>query len=301
MIRKKDGFQGERAVVLPPMVVELQERDPITRSLYLTDIGYYPKAEHHHRRRLQPIDQYVLIHCVDGSGYYVLDGRRREVRRGQYFILPPGKPHEYGTDPRDAWTIYWLHFRGEQAAIYAEGADEPRTIGVALHSRIGERILIFDELLTTLQAHQGLEDLRYASSLLHHFLATMRYLGQYRRALRSDEPRDACDVVEAAIHFMRENVERRVTLRDVAAYVGYSPSHFTTLFRRRIGQSPLAYFCRLKVERACHLLLHSDLKVNQICYKVGIDDPFYFSRLFSKAKGVAPSEFRRINEEHNHK
>ena len=47
MIRKKDGFQGEQVVVLPPAIVELEEQDDFCQGLFITDIGYYPKAEHH--------------------------------------------------------------------------------------------------------------------------------------------------------------------------------------------------------------------------------------------------------------
>ena len=136
MISKKDGFQGERAVVLPPMLIEMQEQDALCQSLFITDIGYYPKAEHHHRIREKAIDQYVLIYCVDGSGFYVVNGRRYEVERNQYFILPAGKPHEYGAAEGHQWTIYWLHFGGKAAHVFAEGAATPQTINVTMQSRI---------------------------------------------------------------------------------------------------------------------------------------------------------------------
>ena len=61
MVRKKDGFLGERSVILPPMILEMEERDPLVSSLYITDIGHYPMAEHHHRIRTDAINQYVLI------------------------------------------------------------------------------------------------------------------------------------------------------------------------------------------------------------------------------------------------
>lgn len=290
---------GEQSVVLSPMLVEQEKRDELTSHLFITDIGYYPKAERHHRIRLKAIDQYVLIYCVDGAGFYVVDGKRYEVKKNQYFILPANKPHEYGTTEDKRWSIYWVHFKGTCAHVYAEGATTPQTINVAINSRISERINIFDEILTTLQTGDGLEDLRYASSLFHHFLASMRYLGQFRRAKTGVGDKNTSDkgidIVEQAIHYMRENIEQHITLDDVLHYIGYSHSHFSTLFKRKTGKSPLAYFNRLKIEYACHLLKTTDLKVNQICYKVGIEDALYFSRLFSKTMGMAPTAFKALH------
>lgn len=286
MIKQKDGFIGERSIVLPPMVIEMEENDPLVSNLYLTDIGYYPRATYHYRDRQQAIDQYVLIYCVDGSGWYRIGNKEYKVRKNQFFILPAGQPHTYGADEGNEWTIYWIHFRGAHAAIFAEGMQKPQSINVALNSRIRDRINIFEELLSTLHAGQGIEDLRYASSLLHHFLASMRYLGQFRRG------EGASDAIEAAIHYMQENIENRITLQDVLNYIGYSQSHFSSLFKKKTGESPIAYFNRLKVEYACKLLKETDLKINQICFKIGIEDSFYFSRLFSKTMGMSPSEYR---------
>ena len=310
MIGKKDGFQGERTVILPPVIVEMEEQDLICKGLFITDIGYYPKAQHHRRVREKGVNQYVLIYCVDGSGFYVVDGKRYEVKKNQYFILPAFKPHEYGADEGKGWTIYWVHFSGIAASAYAEGAATPQSINVTMYSRIGDRINIFEEILTTLHFGEGIEDLRYATSLLCHFLASMRYLGQFRRAkagatmAKTDGKQNAAhssspfayegnlDIVEQAIHYMRENVENRITMEEVLRYVGYSQSHFSTVFKNKTGMSPLSYFNKLKVEHACHLLKTTDLKVNQICYKVGIEDSLYFSRLFSKVMGMSPTKYK---------
>lgn len=292
MIKKKDGFLGERAVILPPMIIEMEENDPLVSSLYITDIGHYPMAEYHHRVRQEAIDQYVLIYCVDGSGWYVLKGQRYEVKRNQYFILPAGMPHEYGATEGERWTIYWVHFRGEHASVYAEGAQKPQEVKAAMNSNISNRNNIFEEILSTLHFGDGIEDLRYASSLLHYYLASLRYLRQYRSTVRYD------GVVNAAIHYMKENVERHLTLQDVLDYVGYSSTRFSALFKKETGSSPLAYFNRLKIEYACQMLKITDMHINQICYKVGIEDSLYFSRMFSKAMGMSPSEYR---ERHAHR
>lgn len=286
--RKRDGFTGERSIVLPPMIVELEEKDPLASSLFITDIGYYPHAKHHYRSRQQPINQYVLIYCIDGQGWFSIGDKRWQVKKNQYFILPAGEPHSYGADG-EGWTIYWIHFRGLHADIYSRDAQQPRDINITLNSRVNNRNSIFDEIFNTLEAGLGIENLRYASSLLHHYLASMRYLEQYRKSVKQTDEKT---IVEAAIHFMRENLEKRITLQDVLRYVGYSPSHFSMLFKRATGMSTLSYFNKLKVEHACHLLTHTDMKVNQIGYKLGFQDSLYFSRLFSKAMGVSPRQYR---------
>ena len=69
MVKLKNGFTGERALVLPRMIVDKLEEDPLTSMLHITDIGYYPKAKHHFRERKEPINQYVFIYCIDGAGW----------------------------------------------------------------------------------------------------------------------------------------------------------------------------------------------------------------------------------------
>lgn len=300
MKSKKEGFTGERQVKLPPMIVDTEEHDTLTTSLYITDIGYYPKAEYHHCTRWQAINQYVLIYCVDGNGWYKVDNKTYSVKSNQYFILPKGKPHEYGADEHGFWTIYWIHFNGDHASIYADGAELPHDINVAINSRISDRIDIFEEILTTLQWQKDIEDLRYASSLLHHFLASMRYLTQFRSARNAKEKaefvKDEDNIVDAAKHYMMENIENKIKLNDVLDYIGYSPSYFNSLFKKSTGNTPLQYINHLKVEQACKLLRTTNLKINQICYKIGIEDQLYFSRLFKKTTGMTPSEYRQQNK-----
>lgn len=294
MKKRKDGFQGERSIVLPPDVVETEAQDPLASSLYVTDIGYYPSALYHYRERNHPIPQHVLIYCVSGRGWYRVDDMTFQVAANEYFILPAGKPHAYGSDEREPWTVYWVHFQGEHAPVYATGALTPQRVVPNLQSRIGHRNSIFEEIFTTLSHGYSLEALRFVSSLLHYYLASMRYLQQYRMA-ESNKPKSVDDdaVVSAAIHYLKENVGRHLTVKDMADYVGYCPSHFSAIFKRKTGESPINYFNQLKIQEACGMLMTTDIQINQLCFKVGINDPYYFSRLFTRIKGCSPQTFRR--------
>ncbi len=288
----KEGFTGERSIVLPPMTIEAELQDPLVSSLYITDIGYYPHAKGHYRERQQPISEYVLIYCMQGEGWYILNGKEYKVNDHQYFILPPGRPHAYGANINRPWTIYWLHFSGEHAELYSEGLQQPQDISPAFNSRISERQHVFEEIFYTLQHSTDKEALRYASSLLHFYLASMRYLRQYRHQDNEDSLKN---VIVAVKHFMSENLERRMTVEELALYTGYSISHFSQLFKQQTGESPLACLNRMKIAKACQMLNETDMHINQICHKVGFDDSYYFSRVFKQITGISPKFYRNKN------
>lgn len=294
MIKRKDGFSGERALVVPQSIVEEMEKHPLMAPLHITDIGYYPKAKYHYRERKEPISQYILIYNVEGKGWYRLDGQVFEVKNNQYFILPAGKPHAYGSDENEGWTIYWVHFKGTLAEHYAQGASRPTDILPTIDSRINTRMDLFEEIYHTLEMEYSRENLLYACSCFVHYLGSLRYLQSYRNA--SFNASISNDPIMITLHYMKENIGKKITLQELADNLGYSPSHFSAIFTQRMGNSPLSYFNQLKIQKACQLLDFTDMKVNQVCFKVGIEDNFYFSRLFRKIMGMSPLAYKQMKQ-----
>lgn len=294
MIKRKNGFHGERALVLPQSVVQEMEKDPLSSILHITDIGYYPQAWHHYRERAEPISQYVFIYCIKGTGWFRTDQQAYTVTANQYFILPAGIPHAYGADEQNPWTIYWIHFKGKLASYFAGQANVPIEIKPSVQSRISNRNDLFEEIFRTLEMGYSHENLLYTCSALQYYFGSLRYLQQYRLAAHLES--DKNDIVTAAIHYMKENLEKKLTLSDLANHTGYSSSHFSALFGKRTGYTPLAYFNQLKIRQACHFLDFTDMKINQICFKIGIEDTYYFSRLFSKIMGMSPREYKKMKK-----
>ena len=144
MPRIKEGFKGERAIVLPAFLIEELKQDPLGSELCITDIGYYPHAYFHYRiRDTEEVTEFILIYCMEGEGWFELDKHQYAVTANQFFILPEHQAHAYGSNEENPWTIYWIHFNGTKAAFFSAGFDRPKSITPQEDSRIGNREVYF--------------------------------------------------------------------------------------------------------------------------------------------------------------
>ena len=83
-----------------------------------------------------------------------------------------------------------------------------------------------------------------------------------------------------------------VTIAQIADAVGASPSHMQRAFRAQFGVTIVGYVQGLRLERAKELLQSTDLAVIEVAFASGFNDHGYFSRLFTREVGRAPTRFR---------
>lgn len=292
-----DGFKGEKAIVTPYNIRHMQAANPITRQLYVTHIGYYPNARHHYRERPEGSNENIFIYCEEGKGWITHEGRQHSLSKNEAFIIPAHEAHAYGTDNNDPWSIYWLHFCGDNAAMFAPAAGRIIYIGDSDKSRHRDRFMLFEEMYQNLEMGYSPENLEYVTICLIHFLGSVKYIDQYREVKKAKES----DVVQKSIVFMKDNLENRITLKDLALHAGYSASHFGNLFYRKTSYAPMVYYNQLKMQRACSYLQFSGLKIKEIAFRLGYYDPFHFSKAFRREMGITPREYRKRYTHTEHK
>jgi AraC-like DNA-binding protein len=96
-----------------------------------------------------------------------------------------------------------------------------------------------------------------------------------------------------ALLLLHRSPARRWTVRDLASAVGMSRAVFARKFGERVGQPPLAYLTRLRIETAARLLRASDRSVGEVAAAVGYESEFAFNRAFRRHMGDAPGRWRR--------
>ncbi len=288
--KKKEGFQGQKAVIIPRKILSgINKKNKLNQPLFITDIGYYPKAKYHYRVRPSGADQFIFIYCLEGKGTATIAQKKYTINAGNFIIIPAGIYHQYASDDTNPWTIYWVHFKGEMADAVSEFANK-HSGGYKGFIKYNERcIAVFNEIYSQLERGFRKANLVYANMCFWYFLSTFIF----NEKLEPPGTVIEKDPVDTAIEFMTINIAGSLKLQDLAQHVNVSPSHFSFLFKEKTGYSPIEYFNHLKIQKACQFLLFTNLRIKEIAIELGIADHYYFSRLFNKVMGTSPNSYRK--------
>jgi len=121
------------------------------------------------------------------------------------------------------------------------------------------------------------------------------------RAWLKDQPQGAAGwlgalrdpAIGAALGLIHKSPEKRWTVAMLAAQVGMSRSPFAARFMALVGQSPMSYLKRWRLQRAAQLLRDWTLSLADIAERVGYESSAALSRVFKREFGVSPAQYRR--------
>ncbi|MCO0599257.1 response regulator [Peribacillus butanolivorans] len=99
--------------------------------------------------------------------------------------------------------------------------------------------------------------------------------------------------IQKAVQIIIQRLHEPLSSSYIANEVGLSRSHFSTMFKKTVGESFITFIEKLKVKSACDLLENTSISLQEISEKIGIQDGKYFSKWFKKCIGSPPSEYRQ--------
>ena len=111
--------------------------------------------------------------------------------------------------------------------------------------------------------------------------------------LQSTDDDASLDQIDAVVNRITDHLSDEHSAAALAAELGMSESKFSRFFRKATGNTFTDFLNRVRISRACQLLMDTDQQVNHICYEVGFNNVANFNRRFLDIKAMTPSEFRR--------
>lgn len=287
---KKDGFKGEQMIVLPTESFSNYVEHPLVRRLYLTDVGFFPCAEHHYREREDGIDEYIFIFCTEGRGTIIVAGKEYTLHENEAFCIPRFRGHRYFASEDDPWSILWVHFKGEDTCYFP--IEDCQVVAFTTQHATNRMHFLFDLLFRVLEGNYTLGNFIYISQVLSLILAETYHREKSNSTLEQNKH------VTNVVKYMYGHLDENLTLDQIVEEFDLSKSYLNAVFQKYTQHAPMDFFINLKMKRACELLRSTDTYVYEVAQRLGYSDPYYFSRIFKRVVGMSPSEYKHSDYFH---
>lgn len=269
-------------------------------------------------------NEYELVFLYQGEAVFYIDERPYMLYPGDCFLLTHDRKQSSSTVPENPCRFYFVTFtlgnkieiisedtirKQIMEAVNTESTKDIRDFFIMSHTNYkriylpdkiplgkykNEVFTIFEKALAE-RNHLTINSEYMISLFMSQILIlltriTLDSLGLDTFISKEGEiPR----TVQEAIFYIHENYTNRLEVNDICKYLGVSQQYLARLFQKKLGKSPLQYINQLRMSHAKDLFRHTSLTLKEVSYAIGLDNPFYFSRLFKKIEGINASEFKK--------
>lgn len=229
-------------------------------------------------------DSYLLEILLEGSAILETQGKRFKAEAGQVVLLDCYKPHRYYT--RTGFRALWVHFDGVNAAGYCAWIH--RVNGVVFRPRDPDKIRrSLNRIYAMFHKHGSPDEPHIALELTAALTALMEPCGG------TDGSGHIAHPMDEVLCYINENLEKEITVSEMAKIANFSEYHFIRRFREAVGMTPRKYLIAVRMEHAKYLLKTTALPVQEIGYTCGYASNSMFCTAFQKMIGLTPSQYRR--------
>jgi AraC-like DNA-binding protein len=217
-----------------------------------------------------------IIAYLEGTGILLQNGKKNKYRSGMISVYQPNSAH---TDvPNSAGVQVCIGVTGCGAEKLPQGIWTTDKSIRDCYSRI----------IAEMQSPANSNKQERLDILAGWLVLELRRIIQNR--VSTPKPTGHADNLKKIID---SRFNETIDFQQLADSLYISPSYLRQIFKQSTGESPLNYLIRRRLDMASELLKITDLPIGEIARRVGLDNAYYFSRIFRKRLGMTPSAYRK--------
>lgn len=261
-------------------------------DLMLLAGGYARCTPQNWNKQATNIDQcFKLYFPTQGDAMIRLDGTWQNIKADRYYFINGFHIQEQRCPSE--FVVYWIHFIPtslELRYLLLQGSSL-FSWSKKVYRCHQSAIEILPQLFKNPESRvRNVAPVCRVHAMLLHMVAD--YLRQNRIEVPVQNNMLLARIMPS-IDFINDNIYRSPPLAEVAARSHLAPTYFHRLFRELFHTTPLAYMTRRRMDNARQLLSSTVLSVKEIAWRVGYENEFYFTRVFSKHFHISPRDFRK--------
>lgn len=263
--------------------------------------GVYIEHIKTHKKNDMPLqhyhDAYEIYLQLEGKRYFFFDNICHVLERGDMLMMKPFDIHYTESREIEYYERYVLNFQDSVLKPILTGSEiymllEDRFESCVIHLSENDTAEMIDYFLRAeiYSKREGLlSDKLLASAVLQLTDKAVSYIGK-QSSLVGERVQPQ---LIAALRFMNENYRELISLDDISEAAHMSKYYLCRLFRETTGATVFEYLDNLRLARVHNLLLNTSMTLEEIAGETGFAAAINLSRVFKKAYGVSPREFRK--------
>ena len=256
----------------PPQTTKRLLYYPIVAGRYHSDQNYRVERDRY--------DSILALCVIDGSMILEQNGHTFVANEGELLLVDCYVPHKYYTDSHA--TTVWVHFDGADSRSWFRELTKRSQVLRADIECIDLISAIIEGIKTSVNEYR-------LSNLIYSLLCTL----SCTEAPQGVDATDAC--IKDAREFVQKNMDRELSVAEIAASVHFSAPYFSKIFKEATGFSPYDYLTNVRIEQAKKLLIQTSFPISLIACRVGFQSTENFIYCFKKRTGISPLKFRKLS------
>lgn len=277
------------------------ERRSPSVAFNLQDMGLIYERTHGEVDVPHRHDYYTVLLVEEANGKHLVDYQTHDFGSSEVYFVSPGQVHQVALDARPkGWAFTFSRdflvennipegFITNISLFRLFGDAPPLQIDKTTFQRLRR---IVDEMESCLPMHLEYRS-RALGALLQLFLIYCHNSTSFDQKQIDEESPGIC-----LLRDFKQMVDDKFRYwHKVSEYAGEIPisaKHLSSTVKKITGKSAKAIIQDRLLLEAKRLLLHTDLSVKEVGYRIGFEEPLHFSSFFKKQVGVSPSKFRDI-------
>ena len=244
---------------------------------YPLAVGIYEKGNNYHIHRKR-YDSVMLAYITDGNLQLDQGNLHFRAEKGDILLVDCYREHEYYTDSFVKFT--WLHIDGSSLRSWLEHMIG--CFGQCMKASPHCHPL----MLSVINGIKDGEDQYRLSKKIHSLMCE---IASFKENAEADS-----SIIRQAKDYIEEHLEEKLSVKQIAEQMHYSPSYFSQMFRQSVKMPPYEYLLSRRIERAKELLLQTDFPLEIVATRSGFQEITHFIYTFKKFTGLSPLKFRKI-------
>ncbi|MGD7007185.1 helix-turn-helix domain-containing protein [Metabacillus sp. 84] len=271
------------------------KQDPVSELAQLWSVGWDLQTSPIYSwsgTERKDLGKIIFQVTLSGYGDVQIDGKTHRVHPGQAFVVKsPSNYRYYLPETSEKWEFMYITLYGKEADRCYEHIREKTNQVIRFHPEsVPVKLVkqIFDEANSknVTSAYKG-------SSLAYQFIMELyEYVSEMDREM--DEWPES---VVSAVLFARQSYQNPIGPDEMADASGLSRYHFTRIFKKETGFTPIQYLTNIRISKAIELLAHTKYTTEEIAALVGYTNANYLNKVCRKVTGKSPGELRKEKTE----